>query len=553
VTAQGIHTGARLRYRARMKRLILALGLVACADDARGGVFGRDLVAHLEAGDVQGERAGDSVRFLKIPYAAPPVGELRWKAPQPVPSWTGVRREAGFASPCPQLANSQGPTSTSEDCLYLNVWAPSPAPERAPVMVWIHGGGNFAGSAGDKVPTQIAMDQAPLFYDGQFFAARQGVVVVSLNYRLGPFGFFAHPALAAEGSPQGNQGLLDQNAALQWVRDNIAAFGGDPANVTIFGESAGSADVCYHVVSPLGAGLFQRAVSQSGGCTTGPSGDRDSTISDATPSMLAFAKAVGCEEGLACLRGKSVEQLLAQSMQPNPSGGFFERPAWRFAPVTGERFLPTPPVQAFLQGAVNRVPYLLGSNSDEGTLFTFTTPVTSADAYAQRLQEGYGELAPRLAALYPASKFNGDYTAAMARVIGDSGLVCGTHDTARMAAKAGLPVFMYNFNVPWTVGFGLLGAAHGAEISHVFGAPYMPTPDQERVSNVMNTYWATFARNGDPNFPGAPATWPTFQPDVDQRLQLDTAFATLRDFREEECTFWRGVYEARRGDSSPAK
>ncbi|MET0285027.1 MAG: carboxylesterase/lipase family protein, partial [Polyangiales bacterium] len=533
----------------RMKRLLLALGLLAaCGDEDEGGVFGRDLVAHLNDGDVQGERSGESVRFLKIPYAAPPVGDLRWKAPQPAPAWSGVRKETQFASPCPQLANSQGPTSANEDCLYLNVWAPSPAPEKAPVMVWIHGGGNFAGSAGDKVPTQIAMEQAPLFYDGQFFAARQGVVLVSLNYRLGPFGFFAHPALGAEGSPQGNQGLLDQNAALQWVRDNIEAFGGDPANVTIFGESAGSADVCYHVVSPLGAGLFQRAISQSGGCTTGPSGDRDSTATEAAKGVLAYEKAVGCD-GLACLRGKSVEQLLAQSMQPNPSGGFFDTPMWRFAPVTGTPFLPEAPVQAFARGTVNRVPYLLGSNTDEGTLFTFTTPVTSAEAYTQRLRQGYGELAPQLEALYPASKFNNDYTAAMARVIGDSGLVCGTHDTARLAAQAGLPVFMYNFNVPWTVGFGLLGAAHGAEISHVFGAPYMPTPDQERVSSAMNTYWATFAKTGDPNFAGAPALWPAFGDD--RRLQLDTAFSTLQGFRGEECTFWRGVYAMRRASAAP--
>jgi para-nitrobenzyl esterase len=212
---------------------------------------------------VQGDAIEPGVlRFLKIPYAKPPVAALRWAPPAKAEVWTGVRHETALSQACSQNASAGSAASANEDCLYLNVWSPDPLPKQAPVMVWIHGGGNFAGGTDDKVPTS---DQ--LRFDGRMFAKRHGIVVVTLNYRLGPLGFFAHPGLAAFNQNVGNQGLLDQNFALRWVRDNIAAFGGDPANVTIFGESAGSANVCHHVASPLSAGLFKQAISQSGGCT----------------------------------------------------------------------------------------------------------------------------------------------------------------------------------------------------------------------------------------------------------------------------------------------
>ncbi|MFT3928460.1 MAG: carboxylesterase family protein [Myxococcales bacterium] len=400
-----------------------------------------------------------------------------------------------------------------------------------------------------RIPLQLGGDSAPLFYDGQFFAGRQGVVLVSFNYRLGPFGFFAHDALAKEGSPLGNQGLLDQSAVLKWVQENIAAFGGDPGNVTIFGESAGSADVCYHVVSPRDAGLFQRAISESGGCTAGPTGERDLTAQEVAGSMQAYAAALGCSAGdvLPCLRSKSVSELLAQGMQPDPSGGYFNRPAWRFGVVVdGEGgFLPSSAADAFANGQINHVPYLLGTNSDEGTLFVLGSTASNQEEYLDALRMGYGERAETIAALYPASKFGGDYKAALARVVGDAGLGCGTHDSARRAAKAGLPVFMYNFNIPWTVAFGALGAAHASEISHVFGAPYSANQASTQVSDAMNSYWAQFARTGDPNYPGAPAVWPRFEPDAnddDLRLQLDPGFELLQSFRKDECAFWRGIY-----------
>jgi para-nitrobenzyl esterase len=514
---------------------------------------GDDLMLSLADGKVQGDMAGTTRLFLKIPFAKPPIGDLRWKAPVKNDGWSGVRHETDFAQPCAQLMSSGSPESKNEDCLYLNVWAPKPAPTNAPVMVWIHGGGNFAGSAFDHVPTS---NPPRLWFNGQYFAANHGVVLVTINYRLGPMGFFAHPALAAEHSPLGNQGLLDQRAALQWVQTNIAKFGGDPANVTIFGESAGSADVCYHVASPLSRGLFQRAVSQSGGCTTGPMGANGTPSAAAVASgMAAFAQALGCNadsDPLACLRSRSVDDIYANAMQPNPTGGPSTPPMWSFSVVVDGAggFLPDQPAALFDQGNVAKVSYILGSNNDEGTLFTYTqTPPKNDAEYLAGLKQRYGDSADQIAAQYPVSKFNGDYGAAMARVVGDSGLVCGTHDSARRATKAGLKVFMYNFNVPWSVSPTTLKASHASEISHVFGDPYLPTPDaaSQAVADAMNAYWARFAKSGDPNGAGAPATWPEFNPDADnhdKRLQLDPTWQVVDDFRRDECTMWRAIYAA---------
>ena len=294
------------------------------SNDSGSGTDAVDgLLVTLDDGQVQGDMSGEARRFLKIPFAKPPLGELRWKAPVRNDPWTGVLYETEFVQGCPQLADQGSPASNNEDCLYLNVWSPEPAPERAPVLVWIHGGGNFSGSAGIPIPATTGT----LWYDGQFFASRHRVLLVTINYRLGPLGFFAHPALADEGEPVGNQGLHDQRLALEWVRDNIAKFGGDPNNVTIFGESAGAADVCYHVASPGSRGLFHRAVSQSGGCTMRSMGP-EQTLEGAGAQMVAYAEAVGCAAGtdqLACLRDAAVETVLANANQPMPGAGRSDR------------------------------------------------------------------------------------------------------------------------------------------------------------------------------------------------------------------------------------
>jgi para-nitrobenzyl esterase len=512
-----------------------------------GNADGGSLTVMLADGPVRGDIVGGTRRFLKIPYAKPPVGDLRWKAPVKNDPWSTVRHETAFSVPCAQNMNSQEATSTNEDCLYLNVWAPDPAPSKAPVMVWFHGGGNFAGATSDKVPTT-----SQLWYDGQFFAARHGAVVVTANYRLGPMGFFPHPALAAEHSPLGNQGLLDQRMVLTWVQSHISAFGGDMGNVTIFGESAGSADVCYHVASPGDAGLFHRAISESGGCTTSINGGKDATAATAAAGMTAFTTAMGCDaaqDQLACLRGKSPAEILANAMQPNPMSGQVTTSQWTFGVVVDGPggFLPDQARTLYDQGQIAHVPYILGSNNDEGTLFLFGAPsLVSASDYMSALTQRFGTFAAQVATEYPVSNFNGDYNAALARVVGDSGLVCGTHDTARRAAKAGLHVYMYNFNIPWAINPTVFKASHASEISHVFGDPVKPTPADQIVSDAMNAYWWRFASAGDPNGAGAPAVWPPFQPDAsdnDERLQLDSGWEILNDFRKAECAFWRQYYD----------
>ena len=499
------------------------------------------LMVALADGVVQGDMAGDARRFLAIPFAKPPIGELRFKAPAKPAPWKGILHATDFVKSCPQLADQGAPASDNEDCLYLNVWSPNPSPTKAPVMVWIHGGGNFSGGTGIPIPTTDR-----LWYDGEVFAAKQGVVLVTIQYRLGPFGFFAHPGLADEGEPLGNQGLLDQRMALQWVHDNIAKFGGDASNVTIFGESAGSADVCYHMASPGSWGLFQRAISESGGCTM-RSVAAERTPDEVAEGMAAYGAAVGCPAGddqLACLRDASIDDLLASAMQPMPGNGEVVMAKWSFGAVVDGPggFLPDAPRALFTRGEIADVPYLLGSNNDEGATFVIrATPLTTEDEYMADLELRFGDAAPDVAALYPASKFDGDFNLARARVVGDSGIVCSTHDTARLAADAGRKVFMYNFNVPWSIAATLLHAGHAGEISHVFGTPWLPTPDpdSEAVAEAMNRYWARFAQTGDPNGPDAPATWPAFATDADNRLQLDAQWETLDDFRTEECAFWR--------------
>jgi para-nitrobenzyl esterase len=468
--------------------------------------------------------------FLGIPYAQPPVGPLRWKDPQKVAAWTGVRPAKEFGGRCAQLESTvlMNKASDTEDCLYLNVWTPSPAPaSKLPVMFWIHGGGNVNGSANEPVPYL----NSGLFYTGEFLAKR-GVVVVSINYRLGVFGFMSTPSLKAEGSKLGNQGLWDQRAAMQWVQRNIAAFGGDPAKVTIFGESAGSLDVCMHVASPQSKGLFQQAVSESGGCTT-----FQATAATAQATADKLATALGCTAGdLACLRGKSVMQLLTGL--PAGSGSF--------GPMVDEDFFPKQPRALFDAGEINKVPYILGSNTDEGTLFTLgLTSVNSEETYKAALMMRFPMTADVVYAKYPPSNFMKEmnpYLAALARAFGDSALVCSTWDSAVRAAKAGAPVWMYNFDIPANVAG--LGATHGSELVYVFGTSPNLSPEQQKISDLMQEYWTNLAKLADPNM--APlATWPKFSEASDKRINFSLDPSVVENFRTEECKFWRTQYDAR--------
>jgi para-nitrobenzyl esterase len=492
-------------------------------------------------GQVQGHLNGTTREFLGIPYAAPPVGSLRWRPPAPVTPWGGVLDAASFSGSCPQTAALIGVPSENEDCLYLNVWTPDPAPaEPLPVMVWIHGGANVSGSTGDMVP--FPPYESYRLYDAHNLVAARNVVVVSMNYRLGVFGFFGHAGLAGEdpGFPYaGNQGLLDQRQALEWVRDNVAAFGGNPSNVTIFGESAGSWDVCAHVVSPMSRGLFHRAISQSGGCTAGTA-----TGSAAATLASAISTTVGCDtaaDELACLRATPVADLLAAAefseAQLVISGLGIS--------VDGG-FLPDDPRVMIENDDFAHVPYMLGANNDEGTLFFIgSTPITTQAEYQAALLARYGALAPEIEVLYPVDKF-GSPQDALIRVAGDSTLVCSTFDVASRVAAKKNKTYVYNFArvipLPF-VSLLDLGAFHGAEIAYVLGSVPPPTAvTDKQLGDWIQEYWSRFAEKGVPKATKA-LGWPRFSPKSYKMLRLNNTLTKLKDFRRAECEFWSSVYE----------
>jgi para-nitrobenzyl esterase len=505
----------------------------------------------LDSGEIEGEIDGATRRFRGIPFAAPPVGALRWKPPQPVTAWDAVRTTTTYSGKCPQIANLLGPASAEEDCLYLNVWTPEPAPEkRLPVMIWLHGGANTTGSASDEIPLGIG----GYIFDGRQIAENQRAVVVTTNYRLGVLGFFSHPALDAEDprGVSGNQGLLDQRMAFDWVRRNIAAFGGDPDNVTIFGESAGSVDVCLHLVSPGSRGMFHRAISQSGGCTTFI---RSRGVAEGeTPN---FATAMGCTDAvgaLDCLRALPVSSLLTpppvEGGQPKlPGGEPYQggRQVWTFAPTIDGDVLPDQPRSLIMSGSFAKVPYIVGSNTDEGTIFHVSQPPLKSEAeYLAALERRFGDDAAAIAARYPVSEFPSPQEALM-RVTGDTSLVCVTHDTARRVSDAGVPVYFYNFDrpIPLTALAALnLRATHGAEIAYIFGtAPSDFPPADAALGLMMQSYWGRHAASGDPNGGSAPA-WPPFRRDADQRLNFTLHPAVIQDFRRDVCDFWAVRYDA---------
>jgi para-nitrobenzyl esterase len=519
-----------------------------------GGSADGGALVTLAGGQLRGHPDGHVTAFLGIPYAEPPVGPLRWKAPQKAAPWTGVLDASHFGNRCAQNANPtlQTAASADEDCLYLNVWTPDTTAAKLPVMVWFHGGGNTGGSASDPVP----FTDGGYFYSGASLAS-DGVVVVTLNYRLGVFGFFAHPDLVAEGSKAGNQGLWDQRLALQWVQDNIDKFGGDPSNVTIFGESAGSLDVCMHVASPQMPPLFEHAISESGGCTT-----HQTALADAQALMQQFAASVGCgaDDGgggsLACLRALPVSTLLMAAV---PDAGMTGS-LGAFGPVVDDDFLSDQPRTLYKSGKIAQVPYLLGSNSDEGTLFELgATPVTDQAGLTSYIDGQYGDAGPAIAALYPPEDGGvpNPYQAAVTRIVGDSLLVCSTYDSALLASAQGSTVYMYNFDIPVSIpgitGTGpgqiYLGASHGSELPFVFDTSPLFASDtaQANMSALMERYWTRFAKGGDPNG-GMDLTWPTFSAQNDQRMQFALpAPSILTGFRAAECDFWISLYEEQFG------
>jgi len=453
--------------------------------------------------------------FKGIPFAQPPVGNLRWKEPQPVANWTGVRKADHFGPKAMQkniysdmMFRSDG---TSEDCLYLNVWTPAKSPKaKLPVLVYFYGGGFSAG------------DGSEYRYDGESLAQR-GIVTVTVNYRLGIFGFMAHPELTKE-SPNhasGNYGLLDQHAALVWVQQNIAAFGGDPKKVTIAGESAGSFSVCAQMLSPLNKGLIAGAIGESGGFS------KLASLADGENNGLAFAKKIGANS-LADLRALSAAQLLDSASKPG-YGRFWE--------VEDGYFFPKQPMEILEAGEQAHIPLLAGWNSAEVPYqAVMYGDAPTPENYAKKIKMFYPNNADDILKLYPGS--TQDEVIKSATALGsDRFIAFGTWQWEELSAKTGgKPVYSYIFSCPRPPMVDekpntskmpppMVGASHASEIEFALGnlgtnKVYAWTPDDYKVSATMENYFANFIKTGNPNGKGLPQ-WPANKGSITQHMNIN--------------------------------
>lgn len=468
----------------------------------------------LASGPITGVEQDGTRAYLGIPFAAPPVGDLRWRPPQPPAPWTEPRAMTDYGPYCPQ-----GPSELSrplgrmdEDCLYLNVWtAARGLDDKLPVMVWIHGGG-FTQGAGSTAT-----------YNGAHLAGK-GVVLVTINYRLGPFGFLAHPLLSRESEHDvsGNYGLLDQIEALRWVQSNIAAFGGDPERVTIFGESAGAVSVYLLMSSPLAKGLFHRAIAQSGSPPKGlkqlrqASGRRESA--EETGRELAAKLGVADDAGaLTALRAKPWQEVLdaAGDAGAMPGSGMFQ---WL---CRDGHVLPEDPAEVFAGGRQIPVPLVAGSNADEGTLWARNFRGVTLERYQMILRALFRGRAREAQAVYPATD-DASAAAAVVTALGDT-FVAGARHGVRGSARTQPRTYLYHFTraTDRLEAMGL-GCCHACEIPYVFGnlAPAMGHGAvDEALSEQMMGYWTRFAATGDPNGGGAPE-WPAYTEETDPHLVL---------------------------------
>ena len=539
---QMLGRGTGRQARARLGACFTALGVLVAGTVAAGANAaavthpGSGLVVATADGAVRGAAvsaaavsgAAGTDEFLGIPYAAPPVGPLRWRAPQPAARWHGVRDATTFAPHCPQPASPFGAASVSEDCLYLNVFTPAGSGRGArhlPVMFWIHGGGLVTGESDDYGPAELV---------------RHGVIVVTINYRLGALGFLAHPALAHRpGGPSGNYGLADQQAALRWVHRNIGGFGGDPRNVTIFGESAGGLSVLSQLASPGARGLFSRAIVESGAYNL-----TQAPLAAAEASGEAFAAKVGCaSQTAACLRSLPVTTILDNE---NPAG---------YQPDIDGLVLTQSLKTAFASGQFSRVPVIDGSNHDEWRLFVAISelegaPVTAAN-YQSMIASTLGvspAIAAVIAAQYPLRAYPSPGVALGA--VGTDAIFACPALTVDQSVSKYVPAYAYEFNdenaperfLP-PVSFPY-GAAHASEIQYLFdlptGAfPAVLTPQQQRLAAAMQQDWTSFAARGFPSSFTGPR-WPRFDSTsqrilslIPPRPRVETGFAA-----EHHCAFW---------------
>lgn len=477
-------------------------------------------------GTVVGRTMEGVESFLGLPYAAPPVGDLRWRAPAPVVPWAERRDASELPSMCPQVNALSGAAEGEEDCLYLSVFSPNVDPAAdMPVYIWIHGGAFVFGSGGLD-PIEIARVS--------------GTVVVSINYRLAGFGFMAHPAFAAEGGGTGNYGFLDQRAVMQWVQDHITAFGGDSANVTIVGESAGAISVTLHALSPGSDGLFHRGIIESGVFGLLP------TLEEAQEAGEALASSVGCADvdtAAACLRTKSFSEL-SQMAEPTP-GGLLYAPGFGGPVFDGVTFVEQP-LDAVAGGRISDVPLLIGTNGDEGTLFhaeVLAVPVSNEAEYRAALSNRYtADDVDAIVGAYPVASY-ANANAALSAATGEW-WNCGTRRAARALTDAGVTVWLYAYEA--LVEGGLLeafdlGSFHSSELVYLFdydSPTFGRVPASSRgLQAAMQGYWTRFAAAGDPNG-GEDPMWPEYEAESDRHMLLVQPPLAGANYLETVCDFW---------------
>ncbi len=482
--------------------------------------------------------------YKGIPYAAPPTGQLRFAPPAPPAPWATPLNATKFGPECPQYPITMLPATKpvgSEDCLYLNVWQPtSAATTKKPVMVFIHGGGFVTGSGSQD------------WYEATKLANFGDLIVVTINYRLGVFGFLAHPAFITPEGITGNWGMLDQVQALKWVKNNIANFGGDPDNITIFGESAGGMSVGLHLVSPLSRGLFDKAISQSG-----PTFIITKDPAYMQKNALGAAATLGCTDpatAAACLRAIDTMDVVKKTkitgfMGSSASG---EAQATNYFPMVDGYFLPEAPIKLYMKGAALDIPVMIGTNRDEGSLFALMLKrkldsaeefLTAIDLDSKTVRDSFGiDLTKEFTGLYDPANYPSP-KAAYIDLLTDSAFTCVVRPQIKLTANHKSPVYSYHFAQPLgDKGFAAqVGVFHGAELAFIYNNFNffdfrLGSPENDAFSQKVMSLWTSFARTGIPSAPDFP-TWPPFDTKNLTTLRIQSSPEIITGFKEKECSF----------------
>eukprot|EP01089_Gocevia_fonbrunei_P021183 TRINITY_DN811_c0_g1_i3.p1 TRINITY_DN811_c0_g1~~TRINITY_DN811_c0_g1_i3.p1 ORF type:complete len:518 (+),score=104.03 TRINITY_DN811_c0_g1_i3:99-1652(+) len=499
--------------------LLISLTTVLCAYST---------TVDLPEGRIQGFSQNGVYQFYGIPYAQPPVASLRWKPPVKHIPWKDTKQTTQFGPICPQ--HSGGTVSGSEDCLYLNIWAPD-TPGLKPVWFWIHGGSLLDGTGASND------------FNGTYIASKGDIVVVTINYRLGPLGFLAHKDLREENPREpttGNYGLLDQRAALKWVRENIHLFGGDASQITIGGESAGGSSICFHLLMPKSFGLYSKAVIESGACF-----QEVQTLEEGEKQGHEIQNQFNCtgnaQDVLSCMRKIHWQDLLKQNPRFVADGC-----------IDGYEILKYP-YQSLKHGEFNHVPLLAGNTENEGTLWiynSFQQPIPPTE-YFSAIQKQFISLPniTRFMEVYPCASYDpSDCRAALSKAFGDSILTCTTSFiSSTYAKKRSENVYSYLFtHHPSWNSHPYMGAYHSAELDFVFNNLWFRhhTVAEEKLAVAVSAYWQNFIKHGNPNHKDEQLGWPTFTLEKNwERADLNLTLSTMTNYEIHQCAYWETVYE----------